>query len=248
MTTSIWIVSSLVVGLAARPAAADTPPAAADPRASAADAPGMAPLPRYLIADRGAEIALARSAAPPSISANATVMVLTPRGYEVAATGKNGFVCLVERSWQGALDDPQFWNPKIRSPICFNPPAVRSVLPGELKQVGFALMRLAQAEILARMTAAVARKELGPPEAGALSYMMSKDQYLNDKDTHWHPHVMLYLPSTVDDQAIGANLPGSPVLGGQPELPGGGRMPATVFFVPVGRWSDGSDAPGHAGH
>ena len=57
--------------------------------------PSMAPLDQYLIADRNAEIALARSAAPDSISGDAEVMVLGRHGYEPAVKGKNGFVCLV---------------------------------------------------------------------------------------------------------------------------------------------------------
>ena len=60
--------------------------------------PSMAPLEQYLMADRNAEIALARSAAPPSISRDAEVMVLGSHGYETAVKGKNGFVCIVERS------------------------------------------------------------------------------------------------------------------------------------------------------
>src|SRR5260370_21482703 len=85
--------------------------------------PSMAPLDQYLIADRNAEIALARTAAPPSISQDATVMVLGKQGYETAVEGKNGFVCVVERAWMGAFDSPEFWNPKNRGPLCFNPPA-----------------------------------------------------------------------------------------------------------------------------
>jgi hypothetical protein len=69
--------------------------AAAQP-ARAADAktlyPSMAPLDQYLMPDRDAEIALARSAAPPSVSNDATVLVLGRRGYETAVEGKNGFV------------------------------------------------------------------------------------------------------------------------------------------------------------
>jgi hypothetical protein len=60
--------------------------------------PIMAPLGQYLM-ERNAEIAVARSAAPAAISNDATVLVFGPKGYETAATGKNGFVCLVERSW-----------------------------------------------------------------------------------------------------------------------------------------------------
>ncbi|MFY9752090.1 MAG: hypothetical protein WAJ92_05590, partial [Candidatus Acidiferrales bacterium] len=89
--------------------------------------PSMAPLDQYLMAP-DAEIALARSAAPESISQDAEVMVLGRHGYEIAIKGKNGFVCMVERSWTAGIDDPEFWNPKLRGAICFNAPAARSYL------------------------------------------------------------------------------------------------------------------------
>ncbi len=105
-------------------------------RALAQDAkapyPSMAPLDQYLIADRNAEIALARSAAPEAISRDADILVLGRHGYETAVKGKNGFVCVVERGWMGPFngeDAANFWNPKIRGPVCYNPPAARSILP-----------------------------------------------------------------------------------------------------------------------
>jgi len=70
--------------------------------------PSMAPLDQYLITDRNAEIDLARTAAPPAISRDATVMVLGRHGYETALEGKNGFVCMVERAWMGPFDSPEF--------------------------------------------------------------------------------------------------------------------------------------------
>jgi len=100
--------------------------------------PSMAPLDQYLT-ERNAEIALARSAAPPSISQDAEVMVLGRHGYETAVKGKNGFVCIVERSWTAGIDDPDFWNPKLRAPICFNPPAARSYLPLTIKKTEWVL-------------------------------------------------------------------------------------------------------------
>jgi hypothetical protein len=87
--------------------------------------PAMAPLEEYLIADRDAEIALARSAAPAAISKDASVVVLTRKGYQTAVEGKNGFVCLVDRAWSSPFDDPEFWNPKKRGPTCMNAAAVR---------------------------------------------------------------------------------------------------------------------------
>ena len=58
--------------------------------------------------ERDAEIALARSAAPESISQDAEVMVLGQHGYETAVKGKNGFLCMVERGWTAGTDDPDF--------------------------------------------------------------------------------------------------------------------------------------------
>src|ERR1700727_1388139 len=81
--------------------------------------PSMAPLDQYLM-DRDAEIALARSAAPESISRDADILVLGQHGYETAIKGKNGVVCAVERAWMspfhGDFSDG-FWNPKLRGPL-----------------------------------------------------------------------------------------------------------------------------------
>jgi hypothetical protein len=200
--------------------------------------PTMAPVDQYLMPDRNAEIALARTAAPKSISDDATVVVLGRHGYETAVTGKNGFVCIVERAWMSPFDHPEFWNPKNRSPICYNPAAVRSILPYTFKRTEFVLGGLSNPEMLARVKAAVANKELPTPDPGAMSYMMSKEQYLNDAVVHWHPHLMFHLPKT-DGKSWGANLSGSPVVFDPRELP----EPETIFFIPVGTWSDGTPAP-----
>jgi hypothetical protein len=206
--------------------------------------PTMAPIEKYLIADRQAEITLARSAAPSSISGDATVMVLTKHGYETAATGKNGFVCLVDRSWQAPPDDPEFWNPTVRSPTCLNAQAVRSVLPLQQKVTELALAGTSPTDMVTKLKVIIAKKDYSP-EIGAMSYMMSKDQHLNDRDQHWHPHVMFYLPSSIDAAALGANVPSAAIFGGPQDLPGGGRMPVGTFFVPVDKWSDGSPAAVH---
>lgn len=77
----------------------------------------MAPVDQYLM-ERNAEILVARSAAPDSISSDATILVLGRQGYETAVRGKNGFVCMVERSWMAAFDSPEFWNPKVKGAEC----------------------------------------------------------------------------------------------------------------------------------
>jgi hypothetical protein len=131
----------------------------------------MAPLHLYLD-DRDTEIARARSAAPEVISRDATVMVLGEHGYVTAVEGKNGFVCIVERSWMSPDDSPDFWNPKLRGPVCFNPPAARSVLPATLKRTEMALAGKSKDQIIAANKQAYDKKELPPLEPGSMSYMM----------------------------------------------------------------------------
>ncbi|HTD22986.1 MAG TPA: hypothetical protein VK738_10055 [Terriglobales bacterium] len=198
--------------------------------------PNMAPLDQYLM-ERNAEITLARSAAPESISQDAEVMVLGPHGYETAVKGKNGFVCMVERSWTAPIDDPEFWNPKLRGPLCLNPPAARSNLPVTIKKTELVLAGRSKAQMVEGIKAAFDKKELTAPEPGAMCYMMSKQGYLSDRGGHWHPHLMFFVPAT-DPAAWGADLPGSPVIAFKDNWE---RL--TVFLVPVTKWSDGTAAP-----
>src|ERR1700691_3359057 len=130
--------------------------------------PSMAALDHYLMPDRNAEIALARSAAPDSISHDAKVLVLGPHGYETAVEGKNGFVCIVERGWMAPFDNPEFWNPKIRGPLCFNPPAARSILPMTYKRTEMVLGGQSKAQIMEGI-ATFAKKELPALEPGAFA-------------------------------------------------------------------------------
>ena len=207
---------------------------AAHAQKNAATYARMAPLDQYLIADRESEMALARTAAPKSISDGAEVMVLERQGYKTAAKGTNGFVCMVERSWTAGFGDPEYWNPKIRSPICFNPAAVRTYLPITVARTRLALAGKSETEIHNAIESALDRKELPALEAGAMSYMLSKQGYLGDKAGHFHPHVMFWAERTTP-KAWGAGLPGSPLIGAE-EIPG--RL--TVFMIPVGKWSDGT--------
>lgn len=195
--------------------------------------PTMAPVAQYMM-DRNAEIALARSAAQKSISDNAEVLILSSAGFDVAVKGTNGWTCLVQRSWNAAGDFPEFWNPKIRAPICLNPAAVRSVLPVAVFWTKMVLAGKSKAEMATEAKRAFDGNELPALEAGAMSFMMSKDQYLADEDPHFHPHVMFFEPLG-EGPRWGANLPGSPVLAGEDKV---NRM--TILPVPVPRWSDGT--------
>jgi hypothetical protein len=202
--------------------------------------PKMAPVEQYMM-EREAEIALARSAAPESISRDAEVMVLGRHGYEVAAKGKSGFVCVVERAWMSPSDDLGFWNPKLRGPLCLNAPAVRSYLPRTIRRTEWILAGRSKAQMFEDLKAAVAKNDIPPPEPGAMAYMLSKQQYLGDGPAHWHPHLMFFLPPKVAGVS-GADLPGSPLMESK-DVEGG----MTVMYVPVGKWSDGT-ADSVSGH
>jgi len=202
--------------------------------------PQMASVDAYLTPDRASEISMARSAAPEAISRDATVLVLGKRGYDTAAEGKNGFTCLVERAWMSPFDSPEFWNAKMRGPICYNPAAVRTILPYTINRTKLALSGLSKAQIHENITAALARNELPVPEAGAMSYMLSKAGNLGDSVGHWCPHLMFHVPKA-DQATWGADLENSPVLYNSQyqDVP----EPETIFMVPVSHWSDGTAAP-----
>ena len=228
-------VAALAVLLGATAAAM---PDARSARGGAASYTRMAALDQYLIKDPQAEIALARSAAPAAISGKATILVLKPQGYETAVKGSNDFTCLVERAWMSPFDSAEFWNPKMRAPVCYNPAASRSVLLYSLWRTKRALAGHSREQLLDEVRAALARSELPAPEQGAMSFMMSKDAYFGDAVGHWHSHLMFHLPKTAAG-AWGANLPDSPVLLDNRDTP-----EESIFMVPVGHWSDGTETPG----
>ncbi len=194
----------------------------------------MAPLDQYLMADRAAEIALARSAVPQSIARDAEVMVLGRHGFETAVQGKNGFVCIVGRGWTSAAG-PDYWNPKVRVPMCVNAPAAHSYLVRLAKETEWGLAGRTPAQMTESIQAALARKELPPMQPGAMCYMMGKQGYGGASVPHWPPHLMFFFSDT--DPAIwGANQPGSPVVAIADPV-----EHLTQFVVPVARWSDGTE-------
>ncbi len=197
----------------------------------------MAPLDQYLLADEKSEIALARSAAPSSISDGAEVMVLGREGYKTAVKGRNGFLCIVERSWGQSTDQMEFWNPKMRAPHCFNAQATRSFVPIYLMKTRLVLAGKSKPEIAHAIGTALDQKELPTLETGAMAYMMSKQQYLNDRDKRWHSHAMFFSPGDMA-KSWAADDPHSPVMAANdPE------ERVTILFVLAEKWSDGTAAP-----
>jgi hypothetical protein len=193
----------------------------------------------YLIADRAAEVALARSAAPKRVTDSARVLVLTRTGYAEAARGTNGFTCLVLRSFLGGLEDPGYWSPKVRAPACFNPPASRTVLQESLKRAEWVMAGESQKEIAARTDRAYASRQFPLPAAGAMAYMLSHEQYLGDTDPHWMPHVMFYYDRSLPAAAWGAGDMGAPIIDASVGTP---HSPVQTLFIPVRQWSNGTPA------
>jgi hypothetical protein len=194
----------------------------------------MAPVEQYLMEDRDAEIALARSAAPESIARDAEVLVLGRHGFETAVKGKNGFVCIVGRGWTSA-PDADFWNSKVRVPMCVNAAAARSYLLRITKITELGLAGRSEAQTNETIAAAIAKRELPPMEPGAMCYMMGKQGYGGDTVPHWPSHLMFFYSDT-DPASWGANLPGSPVIAVADPM-----EHLTQFVIVVQRWSDGTE-------
>ena len=161
-------------------------------------------------------------------------MVLGRHGYETTIKGTNGFVCMVERSWTSPIDDPGFWNPKGRAPICLNAAAARTYLPRTIKKTDLILAGRTKAQMIEAIAAAIDKKELPPMELGAMCYMLSKQGHLNDSVGHWHPHLMFFVSQTAPT-AWGAGVDGSPIFAFDDKW-----EDLTIFLVPVRQWSDGT--------
>jgi hypothetical protein len=210
----------------------------------------MAPVDQYLM-EKNAEILLARSAAPDSISSDATVLILGRQGYETAVRGKNGFVCMVERSWMAQFDSPEFWNPKIRGAECLNRQAARSIVPIAELRTRMVMAGHSKAEIVSALKAAFDKKQLPDPQNGNMVFMMSKSAYLFDGGDHNGSHLMFFT-ALKDGKDWGAGTSGSPVfsahywfLSSKEPSHAKGLPPILVFAVEVAKWSDGTAASMH---
>src|SRR5215469_189937 len=206
-------------------------------RAQAAEVKALevpAPAGLYLMTNRDEEIVLARSAAPQSVSRDADILVLGPDGYEMAVKGKNGFTCLVERSWMLNYDDPEFLDPKVRLPLCLNPAASLTHLPFTFMATELALAGMPKTEMFEALSAAFRDKKLPLPALGSMCFMMSKQQYFGPKNKNADPHLMFWFAQT-DKIDWAGNEPGVPVYSTQ-DAPD----PITTLVVPAPTWSDGS--------
>jgi hypothetical protein len=190
------------------------------------------PLSTYMM-DRDAEIALARSAAPETVSSRATIKILTTSGYQVATQGDNGFVCVVERGWAAPTFTPAAfrdlaYDAKLRAPICFDPVAARTVLPYQELRAKLGMDGKGPDLIAQGVQAAYAKGEIPKMEGVAFAYMYSANMYLGPQVGHFHPHVMVYAPY-YNNAMLGGN--GRDTL--LPRISDDEGTPFAVIVIPV---------------
>jgi hypothetical protein len=189
-----------------------------------AEGPKYPPISEYMMA-RDAEIALARSAAPASISDHATIKILTKSGYEVAREGDNGVVCMVMRGFSAPTYTPaQFrdlvYDPTVHAPICFTPPAARSVMPYYELRTKLAMEGKGPDQIAEGLQAAYIKGELPRRDAA--------HQHLGPGIGAWHPHMMVFAPY-YDNAMVGGNAFGTPL----PQVTDDAGTPFAVVVIPV---------------
>lgn len=191
------------------------------------------PLSEYMM-PQDAEIALAKSAAPQNISDHATIRVLTTSGYKAVHEGDNGFVCMVMRGFTGA---PTFapaqlrmfinYDPKTRAPICFDPNAVKTVLPYYDLRTKLGLEGKTPDQITEAVKAAYDDGKIPKRTSVSFAYMWSVDQILGPSG-HWHPHMMVFAPN-YENSMIGNNDPGSHL----PAVGDDAGTPFAILVIPV---------------
>jgi hypothetical protein len=197
-----------------------------------AQEPKYPPMIEYMM-QQGDEIALAQSAAPAEISDRATIEVLTSTGFRVVHTGDNGFVCMVMRGFTGA---PTFspaplrnlvFDSKTRAPICFNPQAVKTVLPYYEMRTRLGIAGKTPDEITQAIQSAYKDGTIPKRAPVSFAYMWSADQVLGPSG-HWHPHMMVYVPD-YDNKMLGGN----PFAGPLPTVGDDAGTPFAVLVIPV---------------
>lgn len=149
-----------------------------------------------IVLERDEEILLARSAAPPEVSAEATVLVYRPgTGFEVAVEGSSGVTCLVNRSRVASLE-----------PHCYDSEGSETILQIHLREAELRERGLDAEAIQADVDAGIRSGALRLPSRPAMTYMMSAGQRLVSDDGRevgaWKPHLMIYVPY-LTSQAVG---------------------------------------------
>jgi hypothetical protein len=175
---------------------------------------------KRVVLPRGQEIALARSAAPPTFARSARVMAFDGTRYVVAEAGAGGVACYVGRGWPESLE-----------PHCFDPEGAETILPIEMRRVELRAAGKDSAEVERDIAAGLASGHFRLPRRPALSYMLSSGQRLISNEGKpvgsWRPHIMIYYPYLT---AADLGLEGNPDFRGA-ILVDAGRPTANLMIV-----------------
>lgn len=195
------------------------------------------PGPRAVL-DREREVALAVSAAPDAVSAEATVLVWNGSGFDRAREGTNGVTCYVARSWPESVE-----------PHCFDAEGTATILPIHLREMELWNEGRSRAEIDRVIAEGLRTGAFRLPARPVMSYMMSAGQQLIGDDGTpvgaWRPHLMIYYPYlTPDAMGLGATPSMEAVVVVDPGTPFSNLMVVVNDFVAVRSADAGaSDAP-----
>jgi hypothetical protein len=139
------------------------------------------------------QVALALSAAPDGVAANATAYILGPRGYVKAREGSNGVSCLVQRSFTKTGETTV-------APMCFDAEGSRTTMLVYMRKEELHDAGKSDAEIAADIKAGYADGRFRAPSRPGVLYMLSCQNRLGPdpktgEPVSFPPHLMFYAPN-----------------------------------------------------
>ena len=178
--------------------------------------------------DTTEELRLAATAAPESVTDNASYYVLGNEGFETAVAGSNGWHCFVQRAFFSRSEQSGDYETRIRAPHCINTEGASTRMQEIFMRTRLALEGKSSEQVDASIDAAYASGELRPPTGFAMTYMMSTEQWLGERIGAWLPHLMFWVPYLEND-----DVGGNPPLGELPFIASDSGTRAAVLIVPV---------------
>lgn len=170
---------------------------------------------------REEKIKLARSAAPPEVSNNASVYVLERSGYAKVQDGSNGFSCFVDRQ-----------TPLNQEPTCFDSEGSASTLPTRIFAEEQRGRGKSEEEIKAAIADGYKTGRFHAPAKPGIVYMMSDQGYIYvesvKKIVHLPAHLMFYAPYATDK-----DLGSPPMAINMPRLIRAGEPDAVMIVIPA---------------
>lgn len=138
------------------------------------------------------ETALALSALPSHLRANASVYALGPEGFTKTVDSDGPFTCIVERN-----------HPKSIIPQCVDAAGADVILPAIMHKTRLAMRGVKPADIKADFRARAEAGEFKAPPSLGVNYMMSSYNYIylqgRDAIANIPPHLMHYAPNVTDE-------------------------------------------------